>query len=327
MSTRPSPPAPGPRSTPRSGAEGGAPEDYLRLHAARALEAMRRRGNDLTVEVVHDSRTSLRRLRATVRTLPALVADPTAVDAALQEVALVLGAVRDVDVLSELLLPAADELTPDPAAAPLRALLEHELAARRAAALAALAPAAEAPRWQEAATLLQDWSRTPPSLPRLDVAQALGEAEALTRRRLRAAGADPAALHSARKAAKRWRYAAELLAAEPAAAHHRERAEAVQEELGLIQDLEIALGLLDELEEEGAGVGAAHAAPAAVTSAPEALGGLAVLRAALAARQRDLVNEVAARTHRPLPEPSRGRVATRGSAAPPAHGGCPAPDR
>jgi len=312
---------------PGPGVEDGTPEDHLRLHAARALEAMRGVGTDLPVEVVHDSRTSLRRLRATVRTLPALVADPDAVDAALQEVALALGAVRDVDVLGELLLPAADELAPDPAAAPLRALLAHELAARRAAALAALAPAAEAPRWQDAATLLREWSRTPPPVPPLDVAQVLGEAEALTRRRLRAAGPDPAALHSARKAAKRWRYAAELLAADPAAAAHRERAETIQEELGRIQDLEIALHLLDELGADDTASGADHAGQAAVTASPGALRGLAVLRATLAARQQDLVTEVAARTPRPRPEPPRGRAATRGSAAPRGPGGCPAPDR
>jgi CHAD domain-containing protein len=305
---------------PGSTAEAGTAEDHLRLHAARALGAITRQGIDLTVELVHDARTSLRRLRAAVRTVPALVEDPLATGAALQEVALALGAVRDVDVLAALLPPAVDTILPITDAEQTRTVLERELSARREEALDALELAAGTPGWRQAEALLRDWARTPPPLPALDAAQVLDRAEQVTERRLAAAGTNPAALHGARKAAKRWRYAAELLAAEPAAAVHQPRAELLQEQLGRIQDLGIALHLLDELGTARAG----GASPAAPPAAPQ---GLAVLRAALAGRQQDLVSELAGRTDPPRPEPPPARVATRGSAAPPGHDGCPAPGR
>lgn len=298
----------------------GTAEDHLRLHAARALGALTRHGTELSVELVHDARTSLRRLRAAVRTVPALVEDPLAADAALQEVALALGAVRDADVLAELLLPAADTIAPGEDRPQTRACLERELASRREESLGALVPAAGTAGWRQAESLLRDWARTPPPLPALDADQVLVHAAEVTERRLAAAGTDPAALHRARKAAKRWRYTAELLAAAPAAAAHHPRAELLQERLGRIQDLEIALHLLDALGPAQAGGAAGDAGPAAVR-------GLAVLRAALADRQRGLVSELAGRTDPPRPGLPRTRVATPGSAAPREHDGCPAPDR
>ena len=319
--------APDPATGPCPDGTARPAEDHLRLHAARALEALVRHGTDLSVESVHDARTSLRRLRAAVRTVPALVEDPFAADAALQEVALALGAVRDVDVLAELLLPAADALVPVEDAEPARALLGRELAARRGAALSALGHAAGTPRRRQAESLLDDWARTPPPLPALDAARVLEHAEEVTDRRLAAAGADPTALHRARKAAKRWRYTAELLIADPAAPAHHRRAEELQELLGRIQDLEIARGLLDELRADDAGSGAGHAGRATITAEPAALRGLAMLRRALAARQRDLISAVAARTDRSRPESPRVRDATRGSAAPRGPDDCPAPGR
>ena len=264
-------------------AEDGALAVYVGEHACRALDGILRVGAELPVEIVHGTRTSLRRLRAAVRTVPSAVPDAAAADAALQALALPLGEVRDADVLAELLAPAVEGLEPGPARAEAQAVLEGVLRSLRRDALAAMEAAAGTEAWREGATLLEAWCRTPPSLPVPAAEEVLDRAEREVVRRLRVSGGEPSRLHAARKAAKRWRYAAELLAAGPDDAPSREhieaarvRAEAMQELLGQVQDLEIARSLLTEL----------------VTAADDgspARTGLEQLRARLSARQRELI--------------------------------------
>lgn len=256
---------------------------YVGEHSCRALDGISRIGAELPVEIVHGTRTSLRRLRAAVRTVPGAVPDAAAADAALQALALPLGVVRDADVLAALLASEAEDLEPAPARSAAQALLEDELRSRRRDALAALEAAAGTGAWREGAALLEAWCRTPPSLPVPAAEEVLDRAERKVVRRLETSGGEPSRLHAARKAAKRWRYAAELLAAAPddAPSHEhieaaRVRAEAMQDLLGGVQDLEIAHGLLTEL----------------VTAADDgspARTGLEQLRTRLSARQRELI--------------------------------------
>lgn len=253
--------------------------DYVEQHSCRALAGIAQVGADPQEELVHATRTSLRRLRATVRTFPGMVAEPAAVDAALQAIALPLGAVRDLDVLAALLPTALAATEAGEGQEEARRLLAQELGSRRRSALLALEVAAGTPAWRTGAELLRTWCRTPPALAIPDAAAVLGPAEEEVRRRIRAARREPGGLHAARKASKRWRYAAEILAAAPGAAESRERAEQMQELLGQVQDLEIAGTLLAEL--------LSGPVPGTVARA-----GLEALRALLSRRQQAVISLV-----------------------------------
>lgn len=224
---------------------------YMALHAGRALEAVTRTDGDLSVELVHDARTSLRRLRATLRTLPALVEDAEAVEASLQHLALLLGTVRDADVLEELFAEALDRLAADGAASACfgmaRALLRTTLARLRRRAVDACLREAAGPTWAEGVAVLRGFVEAPPEAPIVEAEDVLEAAERRAIERLRAADGEVSLLHAARKAAKRWRYAAEVLEDAPTAAAHLERAQRLQELLGEVQDLAIALELLAQL--------------------------------------------------------------------------------
>lgn len=216
---------------------------YVAEHAARALEGVRRLSGPMPVELVHATRTSLRRLRATLRTLPDACTEAIATDADLRHVALAFGEVRDLDVLSQVLVPLADEAAAQPAS--LRDGLVEELRARRLLTLDRLTAAAQQAPWGRTVAQLEHWSLSPPALPPTDTGAVLEEARALVRERIEYSGGDPEALHRARKAAKRWRYAAEMLVpVEPSAAEHLTEAEPVQEVLGALQDTVMARSFL-----------------------------------------------------------------------------------
>lgn len=247
---------------------------YVALHAERALGGVTRADGELPVELVHDARTSLRRLRATLRTLPGAFEDAAQAEAALQHLALTLGAVRDVDVLAELLPAALDRVSADRSIADgstavghvstggrkvAHALFCSTFEDMRARAVAAYLREAAAAAWADGVGLLRRWVEDPPPAPLVDAEGLLAEAEQRVVERLRAAHGEISALHTARKAAKRWRYAAELLEGAPAAAEHLARAEQLQELLGEVQDLEIAVELLGQLQDRPA---AAAALPA-----------------------------------------------------------------
>ena len=199
------------------------------------------------MEVVHDTRTSLRRVRAALRTFAGSFPAPGTVDDDLRFVAVALGAVRDADVLAEALLPDLEALPEELVLGPARGDLDEALAARRRDALDAVHRDRTDPRWQRAVAQLTAWREDPPALAPQDHVRTLTRARERVRRRIRDSGGDPVALHSARKAAKRWRYAAELLAGnEPAAGEHLERAMEVQSVLGEVQDALIAREFLRE---------------------------------------------------------------------------------
>ena len=233
---------------------------YVRRHAATALEhlvcfegaADADLAAVMTVEAVHEVRTSLRRLRAAQLLLAPQVPLPVTVEGDLRFTARALSAVRDTDVLAETLLAEAEDLPAEPVRAAAREELSAALAARREDGVAQVRRSRSDPRWQRTLDLLRAWRERPP-------AEAVGRplhVLAVARRevlgRLRSAGGDPAALHSARKAAKRWRYASELLLpAEPGAVSHFEAATMIHVRLGALQDAVVAEGFLHELAGNG----------------------------------------------------------------------------
>lgn len=226
---------------------------YVAQHARRALDGLEAAGVEPDAELVHATRTSLRRLRATLRTFAGSFPEPGTLDEDLRVVSLAFGDVRDADVLAAMLLPELDALPEELVLGPAREDLAEALRARRERAVAALPGAAAQEPWQRAAAQLVQWCEHPPGLAEQDLRTLLKRARRRVKGRLRAAGGDPAALHSARKAAKRWRYAAELLEPlEPSAAEHLAQATPLQELLGQVQDAVIAEQFLREHAARGA---------------------------------------------------------------------------
>jgi len=217
--------------------------EYVGLHARRALDGLAQLDGpaqldgDPSVESVHDTRTSLRRLRATQRSFPCSFETSRCPEDELRAVALALGAVRDADVLAEILEVELETLSGPLATGPHRADLEHALHTLRRQSVHEARAVARTTGWARVITQLEHWAAQPPALLDIGHAARLERLRARVQDRLADAGDDPVALHSARKAAKRWRYAAELLEPlEPVAAVHLEQAAPVQEALGAVQD-------------------------------------------------------------------------------------------
>ncbi|MFT4164071.1 MAG: CHAD domain-containing protein [Microlunatus sp.] len=175
--------------------------------------------------VIHDTRVACRRLRSTLRTYPEAVDTERA--AALNEelvwFAGLLGAVRDLEVLEERLLADLAELPAELVVGPVAAQLQTELAARKSAAWDAVIEALDTDRCRRLLADVHLWRADPPltkaaAAPAMKVKSYVKRADkVLTKRLDRAieahlAGVPEAGvlLHSARKAGKRARYAAEL---------------------------------------------------------------------------------------------------------------------
>lgn len=185
-----------------------------------AEAALRGRG-----PVIHDTRVACRRLRSTLRTYPEVVDAERA--AALNDelvwFAGLLGAVRDLEVLEERLLADLAELPAELVVGPVAAQIQTELATRKSAAWDAVIEALDTGRCRSLLAELHLWRADPPLT---EAAQAPGNKaksyvkranKKLTKRLNRAIDAQLAGvpeadvlLHSARKAGKRARYAAEL---------------------------------------------------------------------------------------------------------------------
>ncbi|WP_394216954.1 CHAD domain-containing protein [Brachybacterium vulturis] len=232
---------------------------YVHEHselALRGLLCIERAGEgeleqELTVETVHETRTSLRRLRATLRTFPEsfaqLARDPARTDRDLRFVARTLSELRDTDVLAQDLLAQIEALPASLVLGPVREDLADALASRRRTAVAHVAARHDSARWRGAVDQLRSWQQDPPRLVGRAPLRLLEGVRDEVRGRLRAAHGAPHALHSARKAAKRWRYAAELLLpVAPGAAADYDAATTVHVQLGQLQDAVVATGFLLE---------------------------------------------------------------------------------
>ena len=194
-----------------------------------------------TDESVHDLRVAIRRVRSALRTfVPVLPEEETLeLDLRLKQASAMLGLVRDLEVLDEVL--AAE------AAGPLR---DRE----REAARAALARRQElvraelvSPRHER---LVADLRLYVDALaPEADELRRLARGAARkAKRQLARAGQDPIGLHRARVAAKRARYAAEVTG-NPKRAR---RLKQVTDGLGIHHDCHLAAGQLRSLDVTGA---------------------------------------------------------------------------
>lgn len=177
---------------------------------------------------VHQHRVAVRRIRSTLRTFAPMLPDAGDLDARLRDHGARLGEVRDLEVLHETLGGAPE----GPSRARLQAAVVEDLEARLA----------DVPAWlgsPAVASLLADVAAYVAALPadEPDPSPYVRAARRRARRRLRRAGTDHASLHRARKAAKRARYAAEVLGDRAAAGPH----EHVQTHLGTHHDCAVAI--------------------------------------------------------------------------------------
>jgi triphosphatase len=203
-------------------------------------------------EFVHQARVAVRRMRSAARLLGRAAGWPAALDRDLRWIGRRLGAVRDWDVLQAHTLPAL--LAALPAAKP----LATRAAQARRRDEAALSSALAAARYARLALRLLRWANTPaedgPTL-----ASAAGKRLARLHRRLFDAAAFFAVLpvqqqHRVRIRAKRLRYALDLFAgALPAKATRRyvEQLARLQDELGALNDVAVATGLVPALARAG----------------------------------------------------------------------------
>lgn len=202
-------------------------------------------------ESLHDMRVAVRRSRALLRAGRRLIVDDTAeLEASLKELGLVLGAVRDLDVLLARLRAEASSLgAPDEQAA---AALLRGLARERRRARETMLRTLDGPGYLE---LLDRFARQLDELAPSDAELSL---DSLARKQLRklrkAARALPAEptnedLHSLRKRGKRARYAAELAGRDRVV----RRAKHLQDVLGEHQDSVVAEARLRALAADAPG--------------------------------------------------------------------------
>ncbi len=235
---------------------------YVSAQAARlkALDGAVRRDEP---DAVHQMRVTTRRLRAALQAFPLVLPKPATrrLRDELRWLGQVLGDARDAEVLEQHFQTAlADlpvELVVGPAKARVTAHFAPEQAAARKAALEALDSGRYFRLLDDLDGLLDNPPQTAAATAPADeiLPQAVARAYRRTKRRMRRARLAPAgagrevALHEARKAAKRARYAAD--ATEPVfgkqAQRFAQRMKAVQSILGDHQDAVIARGVARDI--------------------------------------------------------------------------------
>jgi CHAD domain-containing protein len=175
-----------------------------------------------------------------------------ALDVELAWYAAALGELRDRHVLRDHLDAAVAALPAELVIGPVSARIHQLLDADLAQAQSALDEVMSSERYFALIRELRAWHEDPPvhtNRPGADAAQFLVAAKRTLRRRLRKArraGEPDAAMHRARKAAKRLRYIAELCEPElgEPAVKARKRAKELQEQLGARQDSVVAAEFL-----------------------------------------------------------------------------------
>ncbi|MFF9127049.1 CHAD domain-containing protein [Streptomyces sp. NPDC014889] len=256
-------PSPDPRPASAPGSSGEHVLTYVRGLVATLtdLDPAVRRGRP---DAVHRMRVACRRLRGCLRTYRPLldrsVTDPVRAD--LKWLGGELGAERDHEVLAERLATGVGELPGELVLGPVTARLRAWDVARRAQTRRRTLDALASPRYRALLDSLHRLVAEPPlragaaaGKPRKVMGKALRKEDGRLRRRMERALSLPpgaerdAAIHHARKAAKRVRYAAE--AARPAlgkpAGRLRRRAKAVQKAGGGHHDAVVARDALRRL--------------------------------------------------------------------------------
>ena len=204
--------------------------------------------------VVHQTRVATRRYRSVLRVLGGLfdAERASALDAELAWFAGALGLVRDHQVLAEHLDDELAELPPELVLGPVRSRIRETLNAEELESAARLAELMRTERYFALLAELAAWREQLPVAadePVENVARYLAKARRKVKRRISHAPAGEgrdAALHRARKAAKRARYVAELAVPELGknADKVRKSAKQVQSRLGLRQDHVVAAQFL-----------------------------------------------------------------------------------
>jgi CHAD domain-containing protein len=200
-------------------------------------------------EAVHKMRVATRRLRSTLRSFaPLLPGDLDTLHDEIKWVTGLLGEVRDGDVMGERLARLVHNEPPELVLGPVAARITSLLAARAAEARRALTAGLDSPRYT---TLLNNLDALvaglaePARVPRRRLMQRARRAVRRADARLAVATTDER-LHEARKAYKRARYAAELVApvAGRPATRLADRVTDLQDVLGAHQDALVTGDLL-----------------------------------------------------------------------------------
>jgi CHAD domain-containing protein len=221
--------------------------DYVREQCRRILIGDVLLRDDPSSAAVHKTRIAIRRLRSTMRLFSdAFFNIPEGFDDDLSWIAALLSPIRDGDILARRLVRETDQLSETDIVGPVRKEVTSALRRERTGAIAQWREAGKAERYQRILATLNDWYASVPVAPdaAVDAEKVLKKARRKVKRRL--ANADrPEDLHSARKAAKRLRYAADLLGQNiTGAAKTAKKAKDAQTTLGDHQDLVVAAGWL-----------------------------------------------------------------------------------
>ena len=239
--------------TPRASA-GAVLADYIATQSD-ALIAGHFAINQDAPDSVHQTRVASRRLRSTLRTFGRCFVDDQAeaFEDELKWYADVLGEVRDREVLRIRLAAAIADLPPHLVVGPIGEDIDARLAAEQESRRVELLSIMGQERYADLLATVTRWRDDPPftaaaGRPARTLARPVERAERRLDRRLNQA-LEPAStdeqLHSARKAGKRARYAAEVAEGERSAA--AKRAEELQDLLGEFQDSVIAAEVLRRL--------------------------------------------------------------------------------
>jgi CHAD domain-containing protein len=226
--------------------------DYLsaQIDAIVAGDAGLRYGAD----PIHDTRVAIRRVRSTLRVFAKLFDDDDgaadALETDLKWFAALLGEVRDCQVQRRRFEHALDELPDELILGPVRSDVRNDLLGVERPARGRVTEAMDSSRYLGMMAVLGRWQTEPPLADGSDVQdlrKCVKKAGRKADSRLRVAvdGSDDVALHSARKAAKRARYAAELLSSvQPKARRKAKAHKRVQGALGDHQDTVVARDVL-----------------------------------------------------------------------------------
>ena len=229
--------------------------DYLdeQAQAIVAGDVYLRRGLD----PIHSTRVAIRRYRSTLRVFGSVFEDEpaAALEAELSWYASLLGEVRDRQVQRARFAAALRDLPSELVLGPVASRIENDLLAEqirhREAAMAEL----DGERYRELLTTVAAWSRGLPidgevsERLLIKLARKAGK-KAVDRTEKAARGTDDEQLHRARKASKRARYAAELVAPvvdKKVSKSNIKRYKQIQEVLGEHQDAVIAAEILRTL--------------------------------------------------------------------------------
>jgi len=256
-------PPPARPSAGKRGSAGAALLDYLAEHVRRLDEEEQRfRGDE--PDAVHQLRVNARRLRSALQAYrPLLDRERTEpVVERLRELGRRLAPARDAQVLRERIEAQLAALPEDDRLGPVQALTTRHFARTEAEARASVLAELDGPRYAALRAALDDLLVRPPLRKKANrpARKALPPVAARSARRLaRAVGAvtadrvpDAAAVHAARKAAKRLRYATDV--ARPAVGKPARRftkgLKGLQKALGEHQDTVVARGALRRLGAE-----------------------------------------------------------------------------